>query len=79
MDINILQGNFSAGDAEELITKMIDIKIKYHENKVGLSEDHTEDIKMREKRIIQLQKDLYEARQYIRHQKGSINLQAVIK
>ncbi len=78
MNITILQGHFSPKEAEELITKMIDIKIKYHENKIGESEDHAEDIKMREKRIIQLQRDLYEVRRYIKQQSGKINLQAQI-
>lgn len=78
MNINLLQGHFTARDAEDLITQLIHVKIKYHENKIGAAGDHSEDIKMREKRIIQLQKDLYEIRHYIKQHPDNINLNADI-
>ncbi len=79
MELTLLKGNFSASEAEELITRLIDVKIKFHENKINHQHENEEDIKMREKRIIQLQKDLADARTYLRKQSGYINLNAEIK
>ena len=61
MEIQLIQGQFDKTDAKDLITKMIYIKIKYHENKIDHSSNE-EDIKMRETRIRQLQKDLHNLR-----------------
>lgn len=59
--MQLIKGKFSKKDAIEIITQMIHVKIKFHENKIH-SHSSEEDIKMRERRIRQLQKDLYEAR-----------------
>ena len=64
MEIQLIEGQFNAIDAVDLITQMIQVKIKYHEKKVkGL--DHEEDIKMVERKIKFLQQELSEARVYI--------------
>lgn len=73
----ILRGTFSKEEALGLLTKMVDVKIKHHENKIQHS-DNEEDIKMRESRIKQLQKDLYEARKAIDHRRDNIELNAEI-
>jgi hypothetical protein len=52
----------------KLITQMIHAKIKFHENIIS-NDDCEEDIKIRENRIKQLQKDLFDAIYYI-HKKG---------
>jgi hypothetical protein len=77
MHIQLLQGQFSANEALSLLTQLIHVKIKFHENKID-GDSNEEEIKMRETRIKQLQKDLYEARQYIDKKGGSIDLQAAI-
>ncbi len=64
MKIQLIQGQFTATDALDLISKMIDAKIKFHESRIT-SNCTEEDIKMRERKIKNLQKDLYEARTYI--------------
>lgn len=76
MKIQLIQGQFSKQDALELISKMIDAKIKFHESRITniCSE---EDIKMREKKIKHLQKDLFEARNYISNEQ-IINLESEI-
>ncbi|MFZ1847395.1 MAG: hypothetical protein WAU12_10835, partial [Saprospiraceae bacterium] len=61
MNIQILDGEFKSNEAIELNTQMIHIKIKYHENKISVSQLE-EDIKARETKIKRLQKDLYEFR-----------------
>ena len=78
MNIQLIQGNFSAKDAIDIITQMIHIKIKFHESKIS-SNSNEEDIKMREKKIKQLQKDLFEARKYIEQKGGAIDIKAEIE
>lgn len=64
MTIQLIHGQFLAREAIEIITQMIHVKIKFQENKIH-SHSSEEDIKMRERRIRELQKDLYEARMKI--------------
>lgn len=78
MNIQLLHGEFSSHDALELITKMIHIKIKYHENKIA-NNSNEEDIKYRESKIKLLQKELFDLRNNIDKQKGNLKLEAVIK
>jgi hypothetical protein len=73
MILSLIKGNFTHKEAMELITELIHVKIKFHENKIKLA-DQEEDIKMREKRIKQLQKELYEVKNYIDRKKGNISL-----
>lgn len=60
MKINLIQGQFTKKEAISIITKMIDVKIRFHEDKIKNS-DNEEDVKMRETRIKTLQKELYES------------------
>lgn len=78
MNIQLIQGQFSSKDAIDLITKMIHVKIQFHENAIN-NLDNEEDVKMREKRIKQLQKDLFETRKYIEQKAGMININAEIE
>ena len=68
MNIKLIEGQFNQKDALDLISKLIDAKIKFHENRIT-SICTEEDIKMRERKIKHLQKDLYEARNYIENKK----------
>ena len=77
MNIQILDGEFKSNEAIELITQMINIKIKYHENKISLSQLE-EDIKARETKIKRLQKDLYEFRNTIDSTTKVVKLKAII-
>ncbi len=63
MDIQLIQGVFSSEDAISLIGQMIQVKIKYHENKIenGCQE---EDIKAREQKIKKLQAEFYQLLNY---------------
>jgi hypothetical protein len=76
MKLSLLTGTFSKEDALELLTQLVAVKIRFHEAKIKSSANE-EDIKMREKRISLLQRDLYEYRIAL---KGSerVNLQAEI-
>ena len=75
MNIQLIQGQFSTQDAIDIITQMINVKIKFHENKID-NADSEEDIKMREKRIKQLQEQLQESRSYIQEQGENIAIKS---
>lgn len=77
MNIQLIQGQFSTKDALDIITQMMHVKIKYHEQKIHHSSNE-EDIKMRETKIKRLQKDLFEAKNYM-EQGGNILLTGEIK
>lgn len=64
MNIQLIQGVFSSGDAVSLITQMIQIKIKYHEGKIN-KDSHEEDIKAREEKIKRLQRELHELKNHM--------------
>ncbi len=77
MNIQLLKGHFSQSEALDILTQLVHVKIKFHENKIEKS-DSEEDIKMRENRIKQLHRDFYEAKQLIIKQK-QCDLNAEIK
>ena len=77
MNIQLIQGQFSAQDAIEIVSQMIQVKIKFHENKINKS-DGEEATKMREKRIKDLQQDLNMVRNFIENQGENITLQSEI-
>ncbi len=78
MTIQLIQGQFSAEEAIDIITKMVHVKIKFHENKIH-SHANEEDIKMREKRIKQLQKELFEVRNFIDAKKAKIEMHSLVE
>ena len=75
MKIQLIEGHFSAKDAIEIITQMIHVKIKFHEDKID-NLNNEEDVKMREKKIKNLQKSLYDARKIIETKGEVIGLNA---
>lgn len=76
MNITLIQGQFSSTDAIELLTKMVHVQIKFHENKI-CNTNNEEDVKMREKKIIQLQKYLFESNESM-SKKTVVGLNSVI-
>jgi len=74
MKIQLIEGEFNANEALDLITQMINVKIKYHENKIHDS-NVEEDVKARESKIKRLQNELFELRNQfsIEGKKLSIN------
>lgn len=78
MEINLIKGTFTAKDAEILLVQMLHLKIKFHENKIT-HDSSEEEIKMREKRIIQLQKDLFELNQHFKKNTEAVTLDVKIE
>lgn len=77
MNIQLIEGNFRSNDALDLITQMIQIKIRYHEGQIGQN-DNEEDIKWREAKIKRLQNNLFELRSNIGSTRKGVQLSAVI-
>jgi len=77
MNIQLIEGEFKTSDALDLVTQMIHIKIKYHENKISKSEIE-EDIKARERKIKMLQKELFEIRESFSDPTKGVSIKANI-
>ncbi len=77
MNIQLIQGEFNTKDAIHIITQIIHVKVKYHENQIG-STSSEEDIKFRETKIKRLQKDLFEIRAFAEQCGTKINIQSEI-
>ena len=75
MTIQLLEGEFSATYGLELIAKMIEVKIKFHESKISKSQQE-EDIKSRENKIKALQNSLYDARIYLNSKNENVKIKS---
>ncbi len=78
MNIQLINGKFPTKEALDMITQMIHVKIRYHENKIDANTSE-EDIKSREKRIKELQKDLFDLRKQIEANEKAIDIRSEIK
>ena len=77
MEIQLMQGVFNSNDAIEFITKMIQINLKYYEDNIK-NDNNEEDIKIREVKIKNLQKELYQLRQKLNSKKILVKVDAKI-
>jgi hypothetical protein len=75
MNIQLIEGQFNKKEALELITQMIHIKIKFHENKIN-NNSNEEDVKYRETKIKNLQKELFELKYFLDNNGNSVQLEA---
>jgi hypothetical protein len=78
MNIQLIDGHFSPRESLDLITRMIHVKISFHEEKIRDAKTE-EDVKMRESRIRQLQRDLYEIRNQLQSRTEAVDLTAQIE
>lgn len=77
MKIQLLQGNFNVVESIEILTKLVQVKIQFHEQKITKASSE-EEIKMRERRIKRLQDELAEARNTIEKKNMTVNLNCEI-
>lgn len=75
MNIQLIEGQFTNKEALELITQMIHIKIKFHENKIN-NNSNEEDVKYRETKIKNLQMELFELKYFLDNNGNSVQLEA---
>lgn len=78
MNVQLIHGHFAPQDAIDIITRIIDVKITFHESKIQ-NHSSEEDITMREKRIHELQNSLAAIREQIKNAPASVNLEAVLQ
>ena len=64
MKIQLINGQFTANETIELVSQMIQVKIKFLEKKIS-NLHHEEDIKSKETKIVKLQNTLSALRQKI--------------
>ncbi len=77
MKIQLIEGNFEAKEALDILTKLIHVKIKYNEDKINNSINYDE-IELRLNRIKRLQKNLFDIKKHIDAQEGKITVQSSI-
>lgn len=77
MKIQLIQGEFNSQEALNLIQQMIQIKIKYHEDKI-LKNVLEEDIKYRESKIKKLQDELYHLKKMSNEKDKKIKMESVV-
>lgn len=73
----LIQGKFSANDTIDIITQMVQVKIKFHESKIT-NTSNEEDSKLEEKRIKELQNELQNLRSNILSKGELVELSSVI-
>ncbi|MCJ8209585.1 hypothetical protein MUY27_07680 [Mucilaginibacter sp. RS28] len=79
MEIQLIKGSFEAKEAAELLNKLFKSKIQFHESKINNEELNEEDIKMRERRIIELQNELTAALSAVRQKATGVELNATVR
>ncbi len=77
MNMQLIEGQFNTSEALDIITQMIQVKVKYHEDKITQSSNE-EDIKFREAKIKHLQNELHTFRTNLGDLNGTVNLDALI-
>jgi hypothetical protein len=78
MKIQLIEGSFDKQDALNLLSKIIKVKIDFHENKID-ADSNAEDIRMREQKIKQLQNSLMDLRNQINDSSKAIAVNASIE
>jgi argininosuccinate lyase len=77
MQLQLLQGQFSAREALNILSEMIQVKIRFHEAKIEAS-DREEDIHMRERRISELQNEMHRLRHAFKSNEDMVTLEAAV-
>ncbi len=79
MQIVLIDGMFTLPEAEELLSEIFKVKIRFHENRIQAIRDSMEDVDRSEKKIIALQDRLSNAIAKVRAEgKERISLYAEI-
>lgn len=77
MQIQLIEGDFSKADTLELVSQMIQVKIRYHEKSIQKNSSE-EDIKYRESKIKFLQDELLHLREEISRSGNHVHMHATI-
>lgn len=79
MNVQLIEGQFTVQESIELLTQLLQVKIKFHESKIEQTSSE-EDISYRESRLRYLQQELANLRSLLRnnstvHMSANIQLQ----
>ncbi len=77
MNFKLIDGDFTPTETLDLLTQLVQVKIKFHEDKIKTSL-HEEDIKMRERKIKSLQDKLAEAKNHVKSHSKNFHLNSDI-
>ena len=77
MELQLINGTFSSTESIEILSQLFQVKIKFHEDKIRTSQNE-EDVNMRERKIIALQKGLADSREYILKNANNITINSTI-
>ena len=78
-NIQLINGRYTATEAELLLSKIIKVKQSFHEDRIRTHSEHEEDIKQSEKRIKELEETLRHALLVLRDAKGFVDVSASIQ
>lgn len=78
MNIELISGTYNSNETLDLVTELVHVKIKYLEKKIESSMSE-EEIKVRENRIKNLQREFYDFKQRINQKDGSCKIQSTIQ
>jgi Spy/CpxP family protein refolding chaperone len=78
MKIQLIEGSFDKQDALNLLSKIIKVKIDFHESKID-ADSNAEDVRMREQKIKKLQNNLMDLRNQINDCSNGIVINASIE
>ncbi len=78
--LTLIDGRFAVNDAMELVSKLIDLKIGYHQSRIDKHAGSEENIKHSEKRISQLQQKKEEllARMSAQATNGTVDIEGIL-
>ncbi len=77
MQLELIKGTFSEKEALDILTQMVEVKIKFHESKIAQYSSE-EDIKYRESRLKYLQHELAAIRNVLLQQNEPLQINAII-
>lgn len=78
MKIQLIEGSFDKQDALNLLSKIIKVKIDFHESKID-ADSNAEDVRMSEQKIKKLQNNLMDLRNQINDCSSGIVINASIE
>jgi len=78
MNVKLIQGSYTPKETIELMHELIQVKIRFNEDKIGQSSSE-EDIKRREERIKALQHELATVKNQLKNRHDRIEIMATVE
>lgn len=77
MKIQLINGTFTPSESIDLLTQLLQVKIKFIENKISKSH-HEEDVKSKENKIIKLQNTISTLNEFVRNSNLDLKIESEI-